>query len=74
MITQLKKELRSLNAYYTHSIIEQILDKGIKNFTLPDFKKIKKLVKQPLIVDGRNIYDPRKMKNLGFKYVGIGRR
>jgi UDPglucose 6-dehydrogenase len=38
-----------------------------------DFKKIKKLMRQPIIVDGRNIYDPKEMKSLGFKYVGIGR-
>lgn len=39
-----------------------------------DFKKIKKLMRQPIIVDGRNIYEPAEMKKLGFKYVGIGRR
>ncbi|MCX5668075.1 MAG: UDP-glucose/GDP-mannose dehydrogenase family protein [Candidatus Omnitrophica bacterium] len=38
-----------------------------------DFKRIKKLMRQPIIVDGRNIYDPAQMKRLGFKYVGIGR-
>jgi UDPglucose 6-dehydrogenase len=38
-----------------------------------DFKKIKKLLKQPLVIDGRNIYDPKVMKRLGFKYVCIGR-
>ena len=38
-----------------------------------DFKKIKRLLKQPLIIDGRNIYDPKKMKRLGFKYLSIGR-
>lgn len=38
-----------------------------------DFKRIKKLMRQPIIVDGRNIYDPKEMKMLGFKYVGIGR-
>jgi len=38
-----------------------------------DFKKIKKLMRQPIIIDGRNIYDPKEMKKLGFKYVGIGR-
>lgn len=38
-----------------------------------DFKKIKKLLKQPLIIDGRNIYDGKKLKKLGFKYICIGR-
>lgn len=39
-----------------------------------DFRKIKKLMKQPVIVDGRNIYDPAEMKRLGFRYIGMGRR
>lgn len=39
-----------------------------------DFKKIRKLLKQPLIIDGRNMYDPKTMKKLGFRYVGVGRR
>ena len=38
-----------------------------------DFKKIKRLLKQPLIIDGRNIYDPLMMKRFGFKYISIGR-
>ena len=38
-----------------------------------DLKKIKKLMKQSVIVDGRNIYDPKKMKGLGFRYHCIGR-
>ena len=39
-----------------------------------DLKKIKKLMKQPLVVDGRNIFESVKLKRLGFKYVGMGRR
>jgi len=39
-----------------------------------DFKRIKKLMRQPILVDGRNIYDPSEMKRLGFTYVGIGRK
>ncbi|MDD5436940.1 MAG: nucleotide sugar dehydrogenase, partial [Candidatus Omnitrophica bacterium] len=39
-----------------------------------DFGKIRRLMRQPIIVDGRNIYDPAEMKRLGFTYVGIGRR
>jgi len=39
-----------------------------------DFLKIKKLLKRPLVIDGRNIYDPEKMLNMGFQYIGIGRK
>jgi UDPglucose 6-dehydrogenase len=39
-----------------------------------DFRKIKRLLRQPVLVDGRNIYDPSEMKKLGFTYVGIGRK
>lgn len=36
-------------------------------------KKVKKLLKKPNIIDGRNIYNPDKMKKLGFKYLSVGR-
>lgn len=38
-----------------------------------DLMKIKKLMKKPIIFDGRNIYDPSEIKKLGFTYHGIGR-
>jgi len=34
---------------------------------------IKKLMKKPLLLDGRNIYDPKIMEELGFSYMGVGR-
>lgn len=39
-----------------------------------DFAEIKKLLKRPLIIDGRNIYDKNKLKKMGFEYISIGRR
>jgi len=39
-----------------------------------DFAKVKKLMKKPLIIDGRNIYEPQAMQKAGFTYIGIGRR
>ena len=39
----------------------------------PDFARMKQLLKRPLIVDGRNLYDPQKMGRLGFTYDSIGR-
>lgn len=38
-----------------------------------DMRAVKILLKNPIIIDGRNIYDPREMRALGFKYMGIGR-
>lgn len=38
-----------------------------------DFKKIKKLMKSPVVVDGRNIYNRKKLEKLGFIYGGLGR-
>ena len=39
----------------------------------PDFKRMKTLLKRPVVVDGRNLYDPAKMRALGFEYDSIGR-
>jgi UDPglucose 6-dehydrogenase len=39
----------------------------------PDFGRIKQALKTPVVVDGRNLYDTRKMKSLGFTYASIGR-
>ena len=39
----------------------------------PDLKRIKATLKRPIVVDGRNLYDPAKMRSLGFTYLSIGR-
>jgi nucleotide sugar dehydrogenase len=38
-----------------------------------DFEKIKKLMKIPIIIDGRRIFDPSQLEDMGFYYRGIGR-
>ena len=42
-------------------------------FRALDFARIKKIANAPLLVDMRNIYDPRHMREAGFRYVSIGR-
>ena len=42
-------------------------------FRYPDFKKIKKLLREPVIFDGRNQYNPQELKDAGFSYYAIGR-
>lgn len=44
-----------------------------KQFRQPDFDRIKQTLNQPVIVDGRNQYDPAQLKADGFVYYGIGR-
>jgi UDPglucose 6-dehydrogenase len=44
-----------------------------QEFRSPDFDTIKSKLKQPVIFDGRNIYDPQMMKHIGIRYFGIGR-
>jgi UDPglucose 6-dehydrogenase len=44
-----------------------------KPFRHPDFSRIRKLMKNPVIFDGRNQYDPALLRDAGFEYSGIGR-
>jgi UDPglucose 6-dehydrogenase len=39
----------------------------------PDFERVRQLLRRPLLIDGRNLYDPERMATLGFEYHGIGR-
>jgi len=42
-------------------------------FRQPDFELLKRTMKQPVLFDGRNVWDPAKVRALGFTYQGIGR-
>jgi len=44
------------------------------NFRSPDFELIRNTLKQPVIFDGRNLYDPALLANLGIRYYSIGRQ
>ena len=44
-----------------------------KQYWSPDFKQLQQLMQHPLILDGRNIYDPAYVKSKGFAYEGVGR-
>lgn len=45
-----------------------------KCFHSPDFARMRALMRDPLILDGRNLYDPQVLQALGVAYLGIGRR
>lgn len=44
-----------------------------KQYWSPDFRRLQQLMQHPLILDGRNIYDPHYVKSQGFAYMGVGR-
>ena len=65
---------------YSKDIYEASLDADAiivvtewKEFRLPSWKTIRKIVKTPVILDGRNIYDKQELEESGFIYHGIGR-
>jgi UDPglucose 6-dehydrogenase len=43
-------------------------------FRRPDFARMRQLMRRPVVFDGRNIYDPNQMRDLGFIYYSVGRR
>ena len=45
-----------------------------KEFFELDLKKIKGLMANPIIVDGRNIYNPEDVRKIGFEYYSVGRK
>jgi UDPglucose 6-dehydrogenase len=44
-----------------------------KEFRSPDFDALKSRLKQPVVIDGRNLYDPRVMNESGIEYLSVGR-
>ena len=44
-----------------------------EEFARADLKKVRELMSLPILIDGRNVYDPAELKELGFEYFSIGR-
>lgn len=68
------------NVTYTDDPYEAVKDANAllivtewNEFRQIDLSRTKKLMKKAVILDGRNIYDPQKVKDLGFTYLGVGR-
>ena len=66
--------------YYAKDMYDAVLDADAlmlvtewKEFRLPAWGVVKKTMKQPVILDGRNIYDVKELQDLGFVYHCIGK-
>jgi UDPglucose 6-dehydrogenase len=44
-----------------------------REFQAIDFERVRKIMHTPIVFDGRNLFEPRTMKQLGFTYHGVGR-
>ena len=44
-----------------------------KHFIHPDFEQMRRLMRRPVVFDGRNLDNPQRMKEAGFTYYSIGR-
>ena len=44
-----------------------------KQYRVPDFRRMKSLLREPVIFDGRNLFEPGRMSSLGFDYTSVGR-
>ena len=44
-----------------------------KQFVHPNFDQMHRLMRRPVVFDGRNLYDPKHVKDAGFTYYSIGR-
>ncbi len=70
----LKKTTLCMDPYQVADGVDAlILATEWNEFKQLDFKRIKTSMRQPIILDGRNLWDAEQMKSLGFKYFGIGR-
>lgn len=68
------------SVYYAHDMYDTVLDADVlmlvtewKEFRLPSWAVIKKTMMQPIVLDGRNIYDKKEMEEQGFIYHCIGK-
>ena len=78
-LSDLLENVEFFSPYNNHSKYDALKDSdGLMiltewmEFRQPDFIEIKKLLKNPLILDGRDLFKPEQMKELGFNYICIG--
>lgn len=76
-----KKDLTKKNIKFCKSVFEAAKRADVlalitewPEFSEIDMKKIKKLMRHPYLLDGRNQFNPQDMKQLGFYYEGVGRK
>ena len=77
---QVAKGIFKKKIYYARNAYDALKDADAllivtewNEFREPDFRRVKRMMREPVIFDGRNIYDPKQVRALGFTYSSIGR-
>ncbi|MCX7720296.1 MAG: nucleotide sugar dehydrogenase [Dictyoglomus thermophilum] len=78
-IDEAKKEIQDIEYYDNPYDVAKdsnclVILTGWKEFKELDFRKIKDVMKTPIIIDGVNLLDPKTIKEMGFIYKGVGRQ
>ena len=80
IVKHLNLDIETDNLYYANDAYDAVQNADAiclvtewQEFRLPNWEIIKTLVNNPLVIDGRNIYDKKELTTLGFEYQGIGR-
>lgn len=78
-MTEYRKKIGD-SVEYAEDMYDAVLDADVllvltewKQFRLPVWEKVKNMMNNPLVIDGRNIYDGEELRNLGFGYFCIGK-
>ena len=64
----------AIRSYYVIDANALIVITEWSEFRVPNYKVMDKLMKEKVIFDGRNIYDPQEMIEFGYTYYSIGRK
>lgn len=79
-MNECKRRLGDKAIIYSQNMYETLIDADAlalitewKEFRVPSWSVMKKIMKQPIIIDGRNIFDKEEVISEGFKYTGIGK-
>ncbi|MBB3186463.1 UDP-glucose dehydrogenase family protein [Microbacter margulisiae] len=79
VLTRELTERQQQQIYFSKDIYDTVNDTDTlmlvtewKEFRMPNWQIIKKLMKKPIVLDGRNIYDKKEVIDAGFHYEGIG--
>ena len=78
-MTECKRRIGDV-IYYARDMYDAVLDADVlllvtewKEFRLPSWAVIKKTMNQPILLDGRNIYEKKELEEVGFTYSCIGK-